>query len=138
MELIYAGFEVLPKNISQAIALASLKGNELVQSWGKVIESIEPNKITHKKIRNLLFPPKLDITTASIQVPRTLHEDIHREAAKRGMSIADLLKVMFDFFVRDNRDWRISENSHLFQVRSKYRKNASKERDWQLSLFNLN
>ena len=33
MELIYAGFEILPTNISQAIALASLAGQELIYEY---------------------------------------------------------------------------------------------------------
>lgn len=41
MELIYAGFEILPTNISQAIALSSLMEDELVHVWRNVIESIE-------------------------------------------------------------------------------------------------
>lgn len=139
MKLVYAGFEILPKNISQAIALASLKGNKLVKSWRKVIETIAPDKITHKSIRNLLFPAtELAVTTATIQVSRTLHESIHQEAAKRGMSIADLLQTMFDFFVTDSRDWNKSDNSHLFVTKKKYSRKAKKERDWQLNLFNLN
>ena len=116
MELIYAGFEILPKNISQAIALASLKGEELVESWNKVIKNIEPDRITAKSIRSLLFPPtESDLPPASIKVSRTLHEDIHREAAERGMSIADLIKIMFDFFIYASKDKGKSDNSHLFK-----------------------
>jgi len=86
MELIYAGFEILPTNISQALALASLAGEELIESWDKVIENIEPDRITHKSIRSLLFPPtESDIPVATIKVSPTLHENIHREAAERGV-----------------------------------------------------
>ena len=116
MELIYAGFEILPTNISQAIALASLRGEELVESWRKVVTSINPDKITHKSIRSLLFPPtESDLPPATIKVSPTLHEDIHREAADRGMSIADLVKVMFDFFIYGSKDRGKSDNSHLFE-----------------------
>ena len=116
MELIYAGFEILPKNISQAIALASFRGEELVESWNKVIKSIEPDRITAKSIRSLLFPPtESDLPLASIKVSRTLHENIHREAADRGMSIAELVKIMFDFFIYGGKDKGKSDNSHLFK-----------------------
>ena len=94
MELIYAGFEILPTNISQAVALASMAGEELIHAWRSVVESIEPDKITHKSIRSFLFPPTLeDLPDTTIKVPPTLHEDIHREAAERGMSIVDLIKT---------------------------------------------
>ena len=109
MELIYAGFDILPTNISQAVALASLAGDELVHAWRIVIESIEPDKITHKSIRSFLFPPSLDdLPTTTIKVTPTLHESIHREAADRGMTIVDLIKAMFEFFITGG-------NSHLFK-----------------------
>ena len=108
MELIYAGFEVLPTNISQAIALASLPAHELPHAWRSVVESIEPDKITHKSIRSFLFPPtKEDLPNTTIKVSPTLHEDIHREAADRGISIVDLIRTMFDFFINGG-------DSHLF------------------------
>ena len=100
MELIYAGFEILPTNISQAIALASLVGDELVHAWRSIIESIEPDKITHKSIKSFLFPPtESDLPTTTIKIPPTLHESIHSEAAERGMSIVGLIKTMFEFFI---------------------------------------
>ncbi|MBE9046399.1 hypothetical protein IQ255_18645 [Pleurocapsales cyanobacterium LEGE 10410] len=110
MELIYAGFEILPTNISQAVALASLTGEELVHAWRSVTESIEPDKITHKSIKSFLFPPtESDLPTTTIKVPPTLHESIHAEAAERGMSIVDLIKTMFEFFISGG-------DSHLFGV----------------------
>ena len=110
MELIYAGFEILPTNISQAIALASLVGDELVNAWRSVIESIEPDRITHKSIKSFLFPPtEQDLPTTTIKVPPTLHESIHAEAAERGMSIVDLIRTMFEFFISGG-------DSHLFGV----------------------
>ena len=99
MELIYAGFDILPTNISQAIALASLTGSELVHAWRKVVKNVSPDRITHKSIRSLLFPPtEQDLPVTTIQVPPTLHESIHREAAERGMSIVELIKAMLEFF----------------------------------------
>lgn len=110
MELIYAGFDILPTNISQAIALASLSGSELVNAWKSVTESIEPDRITHKSIRSLVFPPtESDIPVATIKISPTLHENIHREAAERGLSIVDLIKTMFEFFVNGG-------DSHLFSA----------------------
>ena len=138
MELIYAGFEILPTNISQAIAklaegiaLASLVGDELVHAWRSVIESIEPDKITHKSIRSLLFPPtELDLPTATIRVTPTLHESIHTEAAERGMSIVDLIKIMFEFFVTGG-------NSHPWQHDINTENYAKRERIWLDDLAKL-
>ena len=95
-----------------------MRGEELVESWNKVIKSIEPDRITHKSICSLLFPPtESDLPSATIKVSRTLHEDIHREAADRGMSIAEFVKVMFDLFIYGSEDRGKSNNSHRFEAR---------------------
>ena len=131
MELIYAGFEILPTNTSQAIALASLVGDELVHAWRSVIESIEPDKITHRSIRSLLFPPtESDLPTTTIKVPPTLHESIHAEAAERGLSIVDLIKAMFEFFISGGDSHPLKDDVDNIDY-------ALKERIWQQDLADL-
>ena len=131
IELIYAGFSLLPTNISQAIALASLTGDELVHAWRSVTESISPDKITHKSIRSLLFPPtEKDLSATTIKVPPTLHENIHREAAERGMTIVELIKTMFEFFVSGG-------NSHFLYFKSNKFNYVEKERIWREDIANL-
>ncbi len=131
MELIYAGFEILPTNISQAIALASLVGDELVHAWRSVTENIEPDKITHKSIRSLLFPPtELDLPTTTIEVPPSLHESIHTEAAERGLSIVELIKMMFEFFITGG-------DSHLSKYKIITEDYKEKERIWREDLAKL-
>ena len=131
MELIYAGFEILPTNISQAIALASLAKEELIKSWQKVIDNIKPDLITHKSIRSLLFPStEKEPAVATIKVPAALHEDIHREVAERGLSIVDLIATMFNFFIG-------SGNSHLLKYQQDRKKYTEKERIWQKDLKDL-
>lgn len=131
MELIYAGFDILPTNISQAIALASLSGSELVHAWKSVTESIEPDRITHKSIRSLVFPPtESDIPVATIKISPTLHENIHREAAERGVSIVDLIKVMFEFFVNGG-------DSHLLIPENNTSDYIAKEGIWREDLSKL-
>ena len=135
MELIYAGFEILPTNISQAIALASLTGSELVHAWRDVIESISPDKITHRSIKSLLFPPtESDLPSATIKVSPTLHENIHREAAQRGLSIVELIKTMFEFFVNGGEK---VVKSHPLQHDIDTENYAEKERIWQEDLASL-
>ena len=131
MELIYAGFEILPTNTSQAIALASLVGDELVHAWRSVIESIEPDKITHRSIRSLLFPPtESDLPTTTIKVPPTLHESIHAEAAERGLSIVDLIKAMFEFFISGGDSHPLKDDVDNIDY-------GLKERIWQQDLADL-
>ena len=64
-----------------------------------------PDKITAHSIRNSINPPtKSNDSVAALEVPAFLHEDIHREAANRGLSIGEFLKIILDFFFK-------SENS---------------------------
>ncbi len=127
LDLMYAGFEILPTNISQAVALAKLGEDELVENWRRVIENIPLDKITVKSIRNLLFPPiESDRVTATIKVPAKVHEDIHQEAAERGLSIVDFIVTMFNFFLGDS--------SHLLQHETNTKDYAERERIWQSDL----
>ena len=138
MELMYAGFKILPSNISQAIALANLEGDGLVHAWRSVIESIEPDKITHKSIKSFLFPPtELDLPNTIIKIPPSLHESIHAEAAERGMSIVDLIVTMFEFFISGGTTPNIGVNSHLLNSDVKKLDYADKERIWREDLDNL-
>ncbi|MEM7593162.1 MAG: hypothetical protein AAF383_16885, partial [Cyanobacteria bacterium P01_A01_bin.83] len=115
----------LPTNISQAIALSSLAGEELIEGWRSVTEAIAPDKITHRSIKSFLFPPSInDLPDTKISVPPSLHEDIHREAADRGLAIAQLLKLMFDFFVSGG-------NSHLSSHDINEENYTEKERIWR-------
>lgn len=131
LELMYAGFEILPTNVSQAITLAKLTGQELVEKWHSVINTLPLDKITAKNIRNLLFPPtESDKEVATIAIPAFLHEVIHREAAERGLSIVELLTIMLNFFIS-------SENSHLLQTDINRLYYLEKGRIWQEDSENL-
>ena len=105
LDLMYAGFDILPTNISQAVVLAKLPIDELIEKWRKIIEIIPLDKITAHRIRSLIFPEKKDETVATIQVPTKVHEDIHSCAAKRGLSIADFLIAMLEFFLENESNY---------------------------------
>lgn len=109
LELMYAGFEILPANIAQAVALGKLTGEKLVEVWGNIINSLSIDKITAKTIKNIIKPPlELDRENATIQVPVKVHEDIHREAASRGLSVGEFMRMILEFFIN-------SEDSHLLK-----------------------
>ena len=108
-----------------------MAGDELVHAWRSVTQSISPDKITHRSIKSLLFPPtEQDLPTTTIKVTPTLHEDIHREAAERGLSIVELIKTMFEFFVRGG-------NSHSVKDDVDNTDYAEKERIWREDLAEL-
>lgn len=135
LELMYAGFEVLPTNISQAVTLAQLSGEELIAKWRSVIDLLPSDKITAKSIRSLLFPPIENKAIATIQLPAKIHEDIHTEAAKRGLSIVNLIQVMLKFFITGGTTSSYSGvNSHLLQYKINTKDYANEERIWRSDL----
>ena len=109
LDLMYAGFDILPTNISQAVALAKLAGEELIEKWRSIINTLPSDKITAHSIRNFINPPtESEPTVASLEVPIQVHEDIHREAANRGLPIGEFLRIILGFFLE-------GENSHLLE-----------------------
>lgn len=79
-------------------------------------------------IANLLFPPSEDDKAiATIKLPATLHEQVHREAATQGWSIPHLILVMLEFFVSGG-------NSHLFD---QAKINPNNEENWRKDLVDL-
>ena len=131
LDLMYAGFEILPTNISQAVALAKLTLDELIQKWRSIINTLPPDKITAHSIRNAVKPfTEFNPAVASLEVPASIHEDIHREAANRGLSIGEFLKIILSFFIK-------SENPHLLEHEVNTEEYREKERIWQEDLADL-
>lgn len=145
LELIYAGFETLPTNISQALALAKLTGETLVEKWRSIINILSGEQITAHKIRHLISPSEKE-KSATIKVPPKIHEDIHREAAERGLSIATFLRTILEFFltgdamgidIKDLKSGIEGGNSHLWNHQQNITDYAEKERIWEEDLANL-
>jgi hypothetical protein len=131
LDLMYAGFEILPANIAQAVALAKLTIDELIEKWRSIIETLPPDKITAHSIRNIVKPPtESSPAVASLEVPAKVHEEIHREAANRGLSIGEFIKIILGFFLK-------SENSHLLSSENNTEEYRKKERIWQQDLDSL-
>ena len=131
LDLMYAGFEILPTNISQAVALAKLTIDELIEKWRSIIETLPPDKITAHSIRNAVKPTtEFKPAVASLEVPASIHKEIHREAANRGLSIGEFVKIILGFFIK-------SENSHLLEYQNNTEEYIVKERVWQQDLASL-
>ena len=131
LDLMYAGFDILPTNVSQAIVLAKFSREELIKKWRSIINILPIDKITAKSIRNLIFPPIEKVKeVATIQIPTSVHEDIHTCAAERGLSIVDLIITMLDFFIN-------GDSSHLLQQEKNTYNYKERERIWQQDLQKL-
>ena len=127
----YAGFDILPTNISQAVTLAKLTGAQLVEKWRIVIENIPLDKITAKSIRTFLKPPETkDNSLTTMIVSTELHENMQKEATARDLSVVEFLEVMFDFFINGG-------NSHLLQSEVNTPDYKQKQQNWREDLAKI-
>lgn len=96
MELIQAGFSILPRNVAQCNPLSSYTGNELIEKWQEIVENIPEHLITAKTIDNLLNPPEREEKVETvIKVPPALYLCILRQAIDKGLSVVKLLEQVF-------------------------------------------
>ena len=131
LELMYAGFDILPTNIAQAVTLAKLTGEQLVEKWRMIIDNIPLDKITANSIRTFLKPPeKKDNSLTTMIVPTEIHENMQQEATARGLSIVEFLEVILEFFIS-------GENSHLLQPEINTLKYKQKQQNWQEDLAKI-
>ena len=93
IELARAGFSVLPTCEAQARPLTKLYGTELCDKWKAVVNSLEPHMITSKQINEVLG---VETKTASLRLPKELYEQIKRRALEMGLSIEQLLNMLFE------------------------------------------
>jgi hypothetical protein len=93
VELIQAGFSVLPSCEAQARPLTKLYGAELCNKWKMVVDSLKPHTITSNKINEVLG---VESKTASLRLPKKLYEQIKRRALEMELSVEQLLNMMFE------------------------------------------
>ena len=96
MQLIHAGFTVLPRNISQCEPLKDLTKDELIATWQEIVDNIPEDLLTAKAIDNFLNPPERNekIETV-IKVPPKLFLRILEVAIEQDLSVVELLEKMF-------------------------------------------
>jgi hypothetical protein len=96
LELIQAGFSILPRNVAQCNPLSSYTGNDLIEKWQEIVENIPEHLITAKTIDNLLNPPEREEKVeTTIKVPPALYLCILKKAIEKGMSVVELLEQVF-------------------------------------------
>ncbi|MGV2832013.1 hypothetical protein [Myxosarcina sp. GI1(2024)] len=98
MELIHAGFTVLPHNISQCEPLAEYIGTEaLIENWADIASNIPEHLLTAKSIDKFLHPPEAEEKVETvIKVPPKLYLKILKVAMKLDLSVVNLLELMVE------------------------------------------
>ena len=110
IELIYAGFDVLPENPSQCAHLARYSGNELIEKWHSIVENLG-NKITAEKIEKFLNPPTAaEELNTTVKLPVNLYKMLLELALNRDTSIITIIEEMcYERFQVENSNKPVSE-----------------------------
>ncbi|MGF1485912.1 MAG: hypothetical protein ACFBSE_02240 [Prochloraceae cyanobacterium] len=110
IDLIYAGFDILPENPSQCSHLEKFAGNELISKWKEVVENLGDN-LTAEKIKNFLDPPTAsEELNTSVKLPVKLYNMLLREALERGTSIITIItQICYEKFQIENSINEVSE-----------------------------
>ena len=96
MELIHAGFTVLPRNISQCEPLKDFTKEELIANWQEIVDNIPEHLLTFDAINKFLNPPERNEKVETvIKVPPKLYLRILKEAIEQELSVVELLEKMF-------------------------------------------
>ncbi|MDJ0571805.1 MAG: hypothetical protein QNJ53_22560 [Pleurocapsa sp. MO_192.B19] len=121
MELIHAGFTVLPHNISQCEPLAEYIGTEaLIENWADITSNIPEHLLTAKSIDRFLHPSETEEKVETvIKVPPKLYLQILKVAIKLDLSVVALLEFMLEKVAdlhppkKDSDDitWSINHNN---------------------------
>ncbi len=118
IELIAAGFEILPKCEAQCRELRACcdTEQEIVWAWRSVIENIEPHKITAKSIRAHLKPDeeKDEPDTEKIEVSQDLFAAMHYYARNAQMTVVQLLEEIFQPKM-DCANWAMDKKIEAWQ-----------------------
>ncbi|MGF1487532.1 MAG: hypothetical protein ACFBSE_10625 [Prochloraceae cyanobacterium] len=103
IELIHAGFDVIPENPSQCSHLEKFSGNELIQKWEDILNNLKDN-ITAEKIKNFLDPPTAaEELNTTVKLPVKLYDVLLRSALDSGTSIITVIADMcYEKFQTDN------------------------------------
>lgn len=91
IELIHAGFNVIPSNEAQARPLAKYSGEALIQKWQEVLDTAPPQRITAELVQRIVEgePEK---PSRRIKIDSDDWEVLRERAQEEGISPQKLLK----------------------------------------------
>lgn len=90
LRLAKMGFSQLPRNASQALALANLSLDRACEVWENICEKFASHKITAAVIKNEIAPDAQPLK-AQITLPTVLIDRIHHDAALAGLTVSEYL-----------------------------------------------
>ena len=93
LTLMMNGFEKLPHNVSQCLAIARLPRDEWAGAWKKVLYTYHYHEITQDKITFLLFPPDPEkvLIENEVRLVPNVYQRVVYEAVKARVSVSDYI-----------------------------------------------
>jgi hypothetical protein len=90
LRLARMGYSQLPRNASQALALATLSLDRACEVWENICDKFAPHKITAAVIKHEINPDAQPLK-AQITLPTVLIDRIHHDAALAGLTVGEYL-----------------------------------------------
>jgi hypothetical protein len=101
IELFEHGYKDLPRNASQAVELAGLGIEKMLEVWDRVTSDHAPHKITAAVIKTEINP-EAQPAKATISIPVALRDKIAAEAMELGISSTEYLERLVNGQLADS------------------------------------
>jgi hypothetical protein len=95
VKLVFLGYSDVPRNASQALALADLSLERLSVVWGVILERLMPHQITTDVIKQEINPD-LARLASTIRIPTVLLEQLRQQAGDLGLTLNEYLAQLAD------------------------------------------
>ncbi len=95
IQLVFLGFSDLPRNASQALALADLSLERLSEVWGNLTNQMIHHKITTDAIKREISPDAQPLAS-TIRIPTVLLDKLREQAQDVGLTLNQYLEQLAD------------------------------------------
>jgi hypothetical protein len=95
IRLVFLGFSDLPRNASQALAMADLSLERLGEVWGNITHNLAHHQITTDKIKREINPDAVPVAS-TIRIPTALLGRLREQAQNVGLTMNQYLEQLAD------------------------------------------
>ena len=95
IRLVFLGFSNLPRNASQALAMADLSLERLGEVWGNITQNLPQHQITTDVIKREINPDAVSLAS-TIRIPTALLGRLREQAQDVGLTLNQYLEQLAD------------------------------------------
>ena len=95
IRLVFLGFSNLPRNASQALAMADLSLERLGEVWGNITQNLAQHQITTDVIKREINPDAVSLAS-TIRIPTALLGRLREQAHDVGLTLNQYLEQLAD------------------------------------------